>query len=839
MIPFSLINVARFAQLMGEDRTWRERAHEIGLRLLGLLLTGMLAMASCYLCWTIMARQCGEPTCVPDFFLVKWFGQLAEDWQRYLFASLVPLAVILLLWLFGKQKIKYNSPGPMRSFDKWRKNGDIGDLGFWRGTHSIVQRIAHIWFAVSIYGVCALFELGPPPSRNPWPDALHVGYTVAATLLAVGLTVSVLYVMADPQPRLHRELTRDGSDTKAAREIEVRPDRFMQTLAWITMPAALGAAFLLIAGQRHATEHVETVVDAYDVLTTIFGGAAAVLLGFVFAMCVAQRTSAAGLRLRGFGPPVPETFRPLWNGFGPWVLASFSVMIGYGFAAAAPLLLAEAVGAPVGKNRGDFSGAAAPGVDGPHITIAEGLWKIAFLWGLLTMVLVVFVFPIVFYAVRRWLPSLALLVAGLAALVVLLLSDRFPVWLFAVLVLGAGAVAFVVSLRFPGRAFTKRVAVDYEDQQGSNVARVNQQQVARRWRIVLARYRYHHLLGWIALAGGLLVVISGLVAVAEAFVDLRPVAEFLRDSWAKPMISKSTEITALGVGALTALMGGLIALGISVWRKPKVRTQAGVLWDLLSFWPRMGHPLVPRPYGERAVIAMGERAVQLATLPLLDHSKADVVILSGHSQGAVICLAVCAVIDRQCGDDAAEPPTEMNRREAGHDWLGQDRAEQTIEKLRLLTYGSQLKFIYARLFPSYFGYARQRRVYTATLKRRWRNIYRWTDPLGGPVLSWPASGDELGPGPLTGGWKHMDSGAEDGPALPEKREISQTAGEFRLRYYWWETGPDIRVRDPETVVETPLCPMLPPKGHSSYPSAAVYDRIVDDLVNARTETPED
>ena len=58
----------------------------------------------------------------------------------------------------------------------------------------------------------------------------------------------------------------------------------------------------------------------------------------------------------------------------------------------------------------------------------------------------------------------------------------------------------------------------------------------------------------------------------------------------------------------------------------------------------------------------------------------------------------------------------------------------------MITYGSQLQFIYARLFPSYFGYALVHKMFKEMLKTRWLNVYRWTDPLGGPVLSWPTLG---------------------------------------------------------------------------------------------------
>ncbi|MEW2237210.1 hypothetical protein AB0886_34510, partial [Streptomyces sp. NPDC024062] len=65
----------------------------------------------------------------------------------------------------------------------------------------------------------------------------------------------------------------------------------------------------------------------------------------------------------------------------------------------------------------------------------------------------------------------------------------------------------------------------------------------------------------------------------------------------------------------------------------------------------------------------------------------------------------------------------------------------------LLTYGSPIERLYGRWFPAYFG-----RVPLEGLQRSvhcWRNLWRATDPIGGPVLiDEGPGGHEVDRGPL-------------------------------------------------------------------------------------------
>ncbi|MTK00949.1 hypothetical protein [Micromonospora sp. CP22] len=170
-----------------------------------------------------------------------------------------------------------------------------------------------------------------------------------------------------------------------------------------------------------------------------------------------------------------------------------------------------------------------------------------------------------------------------------------------------------------------------------------------------------------------------------------------------------------GVGAVgDALLGWLpvavAAIGLLVYRKNTIRRSVGVIWDVGTFWPRAAHPLAPPSYAERAVPELLTRTTGLLALPEHDPRRVDGIILSGHSQGTVICTAVIL---------------QMPARWRHRIWF--------------FSYGCQLTRLYGRVFPAYFGPDRLP-VLAEALTRpgnstRWTNFWRDTDPLGWPVAA--------------------------------------------------------------------------------------------------------
>ena len=142
---------------------------------------------------------------------------------------------------------------------------------------------------------------------------------------------------------------------------------------------------------------------------------------------------------------------------------------------------------------------------------------------------------------------------------------------------------------------------------------------------------------------------------------------------------------------------GLVGLGHSAYRNESLRRTVGILWDLGTFWPRAAHPFAPPCYCERTVPELSRR---------IDHmlDSGGSVVVSAHSQGTVIAQATLLQLHRHPGRD----------------------------RIALLTYGSPLHRLYSRAFPHFFGLPVlnwTREAYGG----RWVNLYRRSDPIGGPV----------------------------------------------------------------------------------------------------------
>ena len=178
-----------------------------------------------------------------------------------------------------------------------------------------------------------------------------------------------------------------------------------------------------------------------------------------------------------------------------------------------------------------------------------------------------------------------------------------------------------------------------------------------------------------------------------------------------------------GTGAYLAVLTllALVVLGSLAFRTPATRRSVGILWDVASFWPRACHPLAPPSYAERTV---PDLVTRISAYRVADPHA--VLVLAAHSQGTVISAAALAQLgtyDTQAG--------KLVR-------------TSVLPGVGWLTFGCVLRRLYARYFPVYFAPARLAELQgllsadsdTATLPR-WRNLWRYTDYLGGQVTAGP------------------------------------------------------------------------------------------------------
>lgn len=156
--------------------------------------------------------------------------------------------------------------------------------------------------------------------------------------------------------------------------------------------------------------------------------------------------------------------------------------------------------------------------------------------------------------------------------------------------------------------------------------------------------------------------------------------------------------TAQALGSWLIGLGFILFVtwGRRAYKDASARRTIGILWDVGTFWPRAAHPFAPPCYAERAVPDLTWR---IATWT---RSTGGRLIISGHSQGSVLAAAA-----------AWQLPPSARRRVA------------------LLTYGSPLERLYGRWFPAHFGPEALGFLHQEV--DCWRNLYRRTDPIGGPM----------------------------------------------------------------------------------------------------------
>lgn len=150
---------------------------------------------------------------------------------------------------------------------------------------------------------------------------------------------------------------------------------------------------------------------------------------------------------------------------------------------------------------------------------------------------------------------------------------------------------------------------------------------------------------------------------------------------------------------LSALSGwalGLLALAAVGWVVTNAVTSAerplGLVWDIVCFFPRAGHPFTAPCYAERAVPELVKRTKQHIDDTLAVGGDPSV-ILSAHSMGGTIAVATIfrlGQLDEERARNAA--------------LRGEPEPMRYADRVALLTYGCQLRAYFSRFFPEVFGY---------------------------------------------------------------------------------------------------------------------------------------
>ncbi|MEU0152401.1 hypothetical protein [Micromonospora fulviviridis] len=266
--------------------------------------------------------------------------------------------------------------------------------------------------------------------------------------------------------------------------------------------------------------------------------------------------------------------------------------------------------------------------------------------------------------------------AGLAALMILA---------------GAACTTYLLTARRRRRVAERIVAQDYPDVPPQAAPRLNAVRQA------IARSHVTEELGPMLVAFFLIAAL-GLAVTTFNAIGLGP-TQLVAELTARPTGTAlvTAYITDAGVWIISLLVIGFIILAYRSYRSTQTRRAMAALFDLADFWPRIVHPFAPPCYAARAVPELAKRVSGLV-------GTGKKVVISGHSHGSV--LAVAAILQL--------PPDVLRR-------------------VALLTHGSPLGRIYTRLYPAYLGQQTLCEI-GEQLDWRWRNLWRDTDPVGGPIF---------------------------------------------------------------------------------------------------------
>jgi len=683
-LPFLLINLAHW--MLPPSRTGQGApAMSVRLlRLVGLAFTLTLMLASALVAMDIVGWQCAPLAhCAAHLGPAKFLLNMPRG--RQLMFTAIPVAVMPLALIFLGRP---NPPAPIPPLvsarvDQRRDTAPpdasvttdrvpMAEPSFWNSDDSVKRlRYCHVMAWVSGLGALTL----APPIRYLGHSALR---HTCLMLLWVQIGIVALVVAATASTRL------TGRGGKTADRL-TRPMCLLQWLSVAMLVATL--AVVAVTKPARAGGSLPAPSTMPGLWQAIYGLLAAeillVVLLFVFtALCMHDWRRTPGAILRVFWQPArsmrpsqrgkSDGFSPSLGGFVAPFVATIGLFVAGGFSAGVGLWAAQWVGTPVRSIaaarcaigfRAKVLGAADPDVQtlfdacdkkrqGQLPPLPASFEELVDKYNAATPIIV----PPGYIAAAIVFSTLLLIMVGFATVVWLVFIPRWA------------------------RPITDQVLEDYRN---------NPDSVTRGRAAALAHDRV-----LASLTDRVPGVLAGFTVIAIAvFALLRALslAGGLLPVWLPGL-------STVCVYLLSATAAGMFALALAAFRNKERRREVGVLWDVITFWPRANHPLTPPCYGERT---MPELRGQLGYLTVTAGRR---VVLVAHSQGSIIAAATILQTDP--------------------DWS---------PNIGLLTFGCPLRRLYTKYFPAYFG----RNTIEAVGDRqrtRWINLWALTDPIGSWVV---------------------------------------------------------------------------------------------------------
>ena len=206
LLPFMLLNVAFYMtprpplQDTGGRRRLLRRVSAAAQRLLALTLTGILVLSVIGLTMDLVGWQCGRATarCGARH---GWLGFLTSEWlgvphRQLAVTSLVPAAVVVLLWYLGRKTWQAHELTRVPKGDATPGPVLLEDRATWNGGRAVGRlRAAHVTGGFSLV---AVLLLAPLARRSGLGQVLLVVHLLVIT--AVAAAVTWFHIADRPRP---------------------------------------------------------------------------------------------------------------------------------------------------------------------------------------------------------------------------------------------------------------------------------------------------------------------------------------------------------------------------------------------------------------------------------------------------------------------------------------------------------------------------------------------------------------------------------------------------------------------------------------------------------------
>jgi len=740
LLPFLLANVAFYmvpyapTDRRGEPTRRLRRSSEALQRVFSLGLTCMLVLTSVSVAMDLVAWQCTRPgtNCTSN---ISWLGFLTRDWfaqpsRRLAVAALVPLATMLLLWWLSHttwSNYEARRPPP-RTDPEDDPAHALERRRLWNG-HVPVRRLraVHVTAGLAVVGVLLV---APIATGGAWMTPLQVLLSALLVLLAGSLLLSILPGTAarqEPKDETPAEPAAGGRGAPAAREQDDNPklktsrlERVYRLLPWVTLVLVVAAG--VVALRPGVGPDTAGPVDGSRVLP------------WFSALFLAVRVLIAVA----------------------WVLVA---------------LLTVALAWMTRTRPHHDRDPAQPDARQQDDLPIRRAW-----WGLGTPVTLMLA-----WLIGGWFSAgLSLLVAGwlgdpvpAGATTDAAVPLSLPPFYFWAAVAGAGILVLLVAAGAVGawylyqsyrNIYREKLQAAYpthlRDGRFQEAMRSRGKAIARAWAFAGVAEIGRTILGRV-------IILVTLVVYGLMGLYVIPSGRRLFDSIPGWLLGASVTL-------ITMAMLALVGFGRAAYKDRNKRRTLGILWDVGTFWPRATHPLAPPSYGERVMPDLLTRVEHLTP------NDTDEVIVSGHSQGAIIAAALVLQLDA-------------------------DKRKQTC----LLTYGSPLRRLYGLYFPGYFALATLQYLGhqlgpdptqptpgpAMRTQWAWRNLYRPSDYIGGPVFRpYAAAESQQGDDPAAGDHNDIDRQLIDPTFAPPDGDLAWPLTRGHSNYFADKAFPATRTK---------------------------------------------